>query len=84
MVLGYPKLSPKEVLSNVRKYEGKFDYTKVMSDDELLSVVSRHVEYSKEFEEECKNLVLQFYDTSYNRNDVLIHIIDKIVGGENF
>ena len=80
VVLGYPKLSPKEVLSNVRKYEGKFDYTKAMSDDELLSVVSRHVEYSKKFEEECKNLGLQFYDTSYNRNDVLSHIINKIRG----
>ena len=78
VVLGYPKLSGEQVLANVRKYEGKFDYTKAISDEELLKIVSRHVEYSKNFETECKELGLNFYDTSYDRVNVLDSIIKKL------
>ena len=77
VVLGYPRLTPQEVLSNVRKYEGKFDYTRALTDEELLKTISRHVEYSKNFEAECKKLGLAFFDTSYNRDEVLNGIIKK-------
>lgn len=78
VVLGYPKLTAQEAFANVRKYEGKFDYTKAISDEKLLNIISRHVEYSKEFEQKCKELGLSFYDTSYNREEVLRNIIAKI------
>ena len=52
IVLGYPQLTGEEVLANVRKYEGKFDYTRAISDEDLLKIVSRHVEYSKNFEKQ--------------------------------
>ena len=79
VVLGYPKLTPQEVLSNVRKYEGKFDYTRALTDDDLLKTISRHVEYSKNFEAECQQLGISFYDTSYNRDEVLNDIIKKFI-----
>lgn len=78
IVLGYPQLTGEQVLANVRKYEGQLDYTRDISDEELLKVVSRHVEYSKKFEKECKELGLNFYDTSYNRENILNKIIDKL------
>lgn len=78
IVLGYPQLTGEQVFANVRKYEGEFDYTRAISDDELLKIVSRHVKYSKNLEKECKDLGLNFYDTSYNRENILNKIIDKL------
>ncbi len=78
VVLGYPQLTGEQVLANVRKYEGKFDYTRAITDEQLLSTLTRHVEYSKNFEIECKELGLNFYDTSFNRKDVLDNIVKKI------
>lgn len=75
IVLGYPQLTGEQVLANVRKYEGKFDYTRAIDDEQLLSTLTRHVEYSKNFEIECKELGLNFYDTSYDRASILDSII---------
>lgn len=77
IVLGYPLLTPREALENVRRFEGKFDYTRALTDDELQNIVSRHVEYSKKFEKECRDLGLTFYDTSYNRDTTLKNIMEK-------
>ena len=77
VVLGYPQLTGEQVLANVRKYEGKFDYTRAISDEQLLKTLTRHVEYSKKIKAECKELRVNFYDTSYNRNDVLNEVINK-------
>ena len=77
IVLGYPQLTGEQVLANVRKYEGKFDYTRAIPDEDLLQIVTRHVEYSKNFEKECKQLGLPFYDTSFDRENVLKNILEK-------
>lgn len=78
VVLGYPQLSPQEAFDNVKKYEGKEDYTVWMSDEDVLSMVTRHVEHSKEFKSECQRLGLNFTDTSYNRRQVLDNLIKKL------
>ena len=78
IVLGYPKLTGEQVLANVRKYEGKFDYTRAIDYEQLLNTLTRHVEYSKNFEKQCKELGLSFYDTSYDRKVVLDNIIQKL------
>ncbi len=78
IVLGYPKLSEEQVLANVRRYEGKFDYTKAIPDDELLNIVSHHVEYSQKAETECKTLGIRFYDTSYNREKILDNLLNQL------
>ena len=65
VVLGYPQLSPQEAFDNVKKYD-------------VLSMVIRHVEHSKEFKRECQRLGLNFTDTSYNRRQVLDNLIKKL------
>ena len=78
VVLGYPALSTKEAFENVRKYEQKFDYTKAMSDEEVLNMVKRHVEYSKEFALECQKYNFRFVDTSYDRDKVLADLLQEL------
>lgn len=78
IVLGYPQLSPEEALNNVRKYEQKFDYTKAMSDKEILDVVTRHIDHSKEFALECQKYDFRFVDTSYDRDKVLANLLQEL------
>ena len=78
IVLGYPGLSPKEALANVRKYEQKFDYTKAMRDEEVLNMVKRHINHSKEFALECKKYNFRFVDTSYDRDKVLADLLQEL------
>lgn len=78
IVLGYPQLTPEQVLKNVRQYEGEADYTCALSDDELLSITSRHVQYSQEFQRMSQVLGLTFIDTSYNRPQVLKNVLDRL------
>ncbi len=83
VVLGYPKLTAEEAFDNVRKYEQKFDYTRAMSDEEILNMVKRHIDHSKEFASECQKYNFSFVDTSYNRTqvleDLLIDLEQKLI-----
>ncbi len=78
IVLGYPRLTPQEVVQNVRKYQKPFDYTLALSDEELLNIATHHVTYSKNYERECQRLNLAFYDTSYHRDEVLNKIMKNL------
>ena len=78
IVMGYPKLTPTQVLENVRRYEGADDYTRAVPDEELLKTLSRHVNYSKDFERVAHELGLSFVDTSYNRPDILHTVTKKL------
>ncbi len=78
IVLGYPQLSGQEVLNNVRKYEGKFDYTRAMTDEQILKVVNRHAEISKDLQKECQKLGITFVDTSYDRPKVLDNLLKSL------
>ena len=78
IVLGYPRLTAQEVVSNVRKYQKPFDYTVALSDKELFDIASRHIEYSQFLEKECKKSNLAFYDTSNHRDEILNKIIRNL------
>lgn len=78
VVLGYSQLSPEEALANVRKYEQKFDYTKAMSDKEILDMVTRHINHSKEVALECQKFNFRFVDTSYDRDKVLLALLKEL------
>lgn len=67
-----------EAFENVRKYEQKFDYTKAMSDEEVLNMVTRHINHSKEVALECQKFNFRFVDTSYDRDKVLLALLKEL------
>lgn len=78
VVLGYPQLTVKEAYNNVRKYEQKFDYTTSIKKEEMCSILEHHIAYSKDCAQKCVELNLSFYDTSFNRDEVLNSIMKRI------
>ncbi len=78
VVLGYPDLTPVQALENVRKYAVPNDYTTEMSDEKLLDLLGRHINHSKFFKEEATRLNLPFYNTSFDRNNVLDKLIQDL------
>lgn len=79
--LGYTKISSTDVLNIIRENEKENTYTKRMSDEEVNELILKHIEYSKMLEKQCEEYNIKFYDTSFNRenvlNDIINYIIDK-------
>lgn len=78
VVLGYPKLKPEEAFAIVRQTEKTTDYTVNMSDEHLLDLLTRHINHSKQFKEDCSQLGVDFVDTSYNRQKVLDNLLKRL------
>ena len=77
--LGYPNITPEEVVSNWRKYDTELDWTFKKSDEELIEIASEEIKNSKRLQEECKNYNVKFIDTSYERNNVLKELLDYVL-----
>lgn len=78
VVLGYPQLTPEEAFKIVRQTEKQTDYTANMSDEHLADLLFRHIEHSKQFQNDCSKLGLNFVDTSYNRQEVLNNLLKRL------
>ncbi len=76
--LGYTKISCDEALKLVRINEKSNSYTKSMSDDKVRELISNHIQYSKILNEQCRNNNIKYYDTSFNRNNVLNDILKEL------
>lgn len=79
LFLGYSKITPEEALLNYRKYEKKGDWTCNRTDEELLEHAKHWIENSKIFENDCKLNKVKYVDTSYNRKEILEHLIKEII-----
>lgn len=75
--LGYPTITPEEVVANWRKYDTDLDWTKKKSDEELIKIAEDEINKSKRLEEECKKYKINFIDTSYNRNETFKKILEE-------
>lgn len=65
--VGYVDLSKEEKLDLVRKYpQGSTDWTKDISDEEMLSLVDQMIEFSKYLKEECAKYEIQYFDISHD------------------
>lgn len=69
--LGYTKIGCDEVFNIIRKNEKDNSYTKQMTDLKLKELILNHIEYSKILKEQCNKNNIEFYDTSFNRDDIL-------------
>ena len=77
--LGYPTITPEEVINNWRKYDTDLDWTKNKSDKELIKIAEAEIENSKRLLQECKKHDVTFIDTSFNREDKLKKLLENII-----
>ncbi len=78
IVLGCPSLTMQQALANIRKYDDEFSWTNSMSDEFILNHAKNHIEQAKNLQQECQKLNISFYDTSFNRQQILTNIVENI------
>ena len=76
--LGYTKISLNEALEKIRENEKENSYTKEMSDEKVQELITDHIEYSKILAKQCNENHIKFYDTSFDRENVLKNIIKDL------
>lgn len=73
--VGYPNVSKFTKFSTIRKYDNESDWTYRRTDEELLSIVEKLIEISKEISQQCEELGITFVDTSTD----MMSVIDDFV-----
>lgn len=79
--LGYTETNCEECLNLIRKNEKENSYTKRMTDEEVKELISKHIEYSKILKQQCKKNSIKFYDTSFNRDNILEEAMRYVIKG---
>ena len=65
--VGYSELSKEEKLSLVREYhQGQVDWTKEISDEELIPMIESMIDFSKYIKEECEKYGIKYFDISHD------------------
>lgn len=65
--LGYAELTKEEKLALVRQYhQGKIDWTKGISDEEMLPMIDDMIQFSKYLKEECAKYEIRYFDVSHD------------------
>jgi hypothetical protein len=77
--LGYTTITPAQKLLEIRTHGGHpNDWPRDYSDDELLKIINRMLEFSHYLQEECATYQLRYFDTSQNfletLNDVFAYL----------
>lgn len=79
--LGKPSISEKEYFEEIRFFEGKYlfsEWTKALSDEELLENCRVWITRSKEYKRLCKKHGIDFFDTSFCQREVVEKIFNMI------
>lgn len=77
--MGYPSITPEEKLKQMREYDSKYDWTRTLSDEELIKLLTFHIEESKRLQEKAVQHGFEFIDTSFNREETIRESIEKMI-----
>ena len=69
--LGYAHIDDDTEVSLIREHDEDHYWTTKIDDALLKKWSELNIEYSKILEQECKRLNIKYFDTSYNRDEVL-------------
>lgn len=75
---GCADLTPKENFERIRQNDTIEDYTYYVSDEDLMGRCEIFYNLSKYLKQECQKYNLPFIDTSYNRNEKIEELVNKI------
>ena len=76
--MGYPSITPEEKAKQIRQYDTEFDWTRTLSDEELIVTVQQQIESSKRLQKEAHIHDFEFIDTSYNRERIIAKKIEEL------
>ena len=76
--MGYPSITPEEKAQQIRQYDTEFDWTRTLSDEELIVTVQQQIESSKRLQKEAHIHDFEFIDTSYNRERIIAKKIEEL------
>lgn len=75
---GYPNISAKDKLSEIRKYI-KDGWPAKKDDDELITIFEKLISISKKMNAQCKKYNIKFIDTSFDLNKKIDELIKEIL-----
>lgn len=75
---GYPNISAKDKLSEIRNYI-KDGWPTKKDDDELITILEKLISISKEMNAQCKKYNIKFIDTSFDLNKKIDELIKEIL-----
>lgn len=76
--MGYPSITPEEKLGQIRMHDTRFDWTKGLSDEQIIEILTTNISNSKRAQAEAEKNGFIFIDTSFNREDVIEQSINQI------
>ena len=76
---GTPDLTASQIYDNIKKYDTSDDYTFYITDKDLMKRCKRFHDLSIYLEKECKKYNLPFINTSYNREEQINTLVEKIL-----
>jgi hypothetical protein len=80
--LGCAHVTPEEKLRQIRQYHaGDRDWTNKESDETLMWVIERIIDYSKFLEKECTKYKIRFFDVSHHFKEVHAEAYDWLMSG---
>ena len=80
--LGYTEISCEEFMQRAREYEKYNSYTRQMNDEKLEKLILDHIKYSKILKRQCEENDIRFFDTSFNRNEVLNEAMEYLISNK--
>ena len=79
--IGYAKLRNVEKLSLIRKYhQGNTDWTKDISDDELVLLIDQMIEFSNYLKNECSKYQIPYFDISHDFDKPRLEAFEYLFG----
>lgn len=80
--LGYAELTKDEKLALVREHhQGDIDWTRGISDEEMLPMIDEMIEFSKYLKQECEKYGIKYFDVSHDfegvRNEAFEYLFRK-------
>ncbi|NQT59363.1 MAG: hypothetical protein HQ557_10315 [Bacteroidetes bacterium] len=80
--LGYPNLSAKEKLADVRNHQRKVDWTIDIDDEKMQEIIGQFINESKLMFEQCEMYAIPFFDTgsdfTQNKEKAVAHMLEII------
>jgi len=79
--LGYTQLTKDQKLAMVRQYhQGEKDWTKDISDEEMLRLIEEMIQFSKYLEQECMKYGIKYFDVSHDFEGVRNSAFEYLFG----
>ena len=75
---GYPNINATDKLNEIRKYI-KDGWPIKKDDNELLTILEKLINISKEISDECKKYNIKFIDTSFDLNEKIDEMLNEIL-----